>query len=349
MSQLRLGIWILAGAVLLIAVGLIVLNRASEKVTANVPPAVLIAVIGVLTTILFSLKPETQRSEFPVEFVVDPATKQPFHCKFFDSVVEYSDPGYGTTAPTWQFAPMVVAEAPTLASDTSDAGLLDVYRSVLFRQVLDVLAFTYDKSWDAQPVHWQSATQRQTVYRAASDPPLAGIKFDRVELAKLFPVLRGQAVDLFIPHLHIPPSTRVANVSQVGRNVGISLTNPFASLRISIEDAGVGNNVGALRDLCRIDSDEEKGLRVVRFVVSVSASYAALRSGHPAMQSYKRWVLAATSELERLGAERRWAAAKEDFALRYAYRTEAPIDEMMRKLREKVGRNAASEETTPGP
>src|SRR5215472_5161306 len=119
-----MGVWIIVLILFAGTVWLGWLNRASEKVAVNAPPAALLAIVGVLSALLFSLKSESQKVEFPVEFVVEPSTKRTMSSNFFLEVNEYTDPGWGTPAANFIIIPEIAAVDPTLAAAQDDASLM---------------------------------------------------------------------------------------------------------------------------------------------------------------------------------------------------------------------------------
>lgn len=255
-------------------------------------------------------------------------------CEFCPEIRAYTAPGSGTLAANWLLVPEIAAADPPLAAAQDDACLIKFFQSVLLRLTLDIRSFAYFTSWDAEPAHFDLPTGRQTLYRAAAEPPRAGEKLPRALLVSFFPEFPGLGSETF-SFLHLPPHTKVTPTTTAD-NVSLTFRNAFAHVTMTLRPHGVQPNVGILRDLCRLDPEEEKRYRTVSFLVTLEAYFPAFRIGHPKMSSYRRWVSVAVSELQAIGSERRWQRTKDTYLLRYATRTESPMAEMQRKLLERL-------------
>jgi hypothetical protein len=134
MASPKLALWVLWSLVIVVFVltsGLWWLNRASDKVQVTLPTAVLAGFGAILVTLVFSLKSETVKEQFPTDFVVDPISKQPFSCGFFPDMLRYTDPGFGVgIAPMLKIMPKLLQEAPHLEAATDNQTLEQLYRNV---------------------------------------------------------------------------------------------------------------------------------------------------------------------------------------------------------------------------
>jgi hypothetical protein len=341
MSSPKIVIWILWSLVAVVFVltsGLWWLNRASEKVQVNLPTAVLVGFGAILVTLVFSLKPETVKEEFPTDFIVDPIVKVPFWCRFFPGVDHYTDPGKGGGIRSGaQVVVQLLQENPHLREAMDNPTLEHIYRDVLLSIVLDTLSFTFSKSWDATVTHFRLPTGREGRYQAASDPPRPGTRVQRKDLIDAhFSQFYALRDDDFLASFVLPPNTAISGVSDQIQTV-LKFKNTFATVEIAIKPRGVKSGLGwAILNLCRLEWGESDKFRTVAFTLSLSAEFNWLRSGHPQMPDYKKWVTIAFAELRRLSSEVRWAETKEDYQLLYAHRTESHIDEMLRKAREQL-------------
>ena len=338
MASLKIVLWTLVAVVFVLTSGLWWLNRASEKVQVNLPTAVLVGFGAIFVTLAFSLKPETVKEEFPTDFVIDPISKAPFSCRFFPEINRYTDPGFGVgISPMFKIIPQLFQEAPHLEAATDNQALEQIYRNVLLRIVFDVLSFTFVKSWDATVTRFRLPTGGEAKYQAASDPPRSGTRVQRKAIiAEYFPKSYGLRDDDFLAFLNLPPNTKPSGVSDETQTV-LKFQNIFAKVEIAIKSRGVKSDLGwTLLNLCRLDMAEANKFRIVSFTTSLSAEFSWLRSGHPDMPDYKKWVTIAFSELRRLSSEVRWAETREQYQLLYAHRTESHIEEMDRKFREQL-------------
>ena len=66
---------------------------------------------------------------------------RPVSCDAFPEASQYTDAGGLTTSPAWKVIGEIAAKAPGLLEGSDDASLERLYRTVLFRQVLDALRF----------------------------------------------------------------------------------------------------------------------------------------------------------------------------------------------------------------
>jgi hypothetical protein len=134
--------------------------------------------------------------------------------------------------------------------------------------------------------------------------------------------------------LNLPPDTRVSGSAD--DSFVLKLSNPFADVLLEISPRGVEPGLGYLRSLCRVSFEENKQYRRPRYLVSLSARFSAIRSGHPDMPLYKEWVANMIGEIERFDSVRRWAAVRDRYLLIYAHRTETPLEELMEETRRKA-------------
>ena len=241
---IKIGLWIGAAVILALTVWLGWQNRASEKLLVNLPSAILVGFGTVLVTLIFSLKPESMKEEFPVDFIVDPISKEPFSCEFFPEIIRYADPAYMVSFSPWwnKIVPTLREEAPDLAEATDFTSLMQIYNDVLLRIVLDVMERTFEGSWDITVTHYNLPTGGSRSYTPATDPPRHGIKVQHKDIAKLFPQSYGLRDTGSSPHLTLPPNTKLSR----GSNIPwiLKLQNTFARVEIAIHRQGITSGVG---------------------------------------------------------------------------------------------------------
>jgi hypothetical protein len=268
---IKIGLWIGAAVILALTVWLGWQNRASEKFQVNLPTALLVGFGTVLVTLIFSLKPESVKEEFPVDFIVEPRSKQPLKCTFFPGITSYTTPGAGVGLRSWEetIVPILRQAAPQLVDATDPQSLEQIYRDVLLRIVLDVIEMTFMQSWDTTVTHFNLPSGQRTQFQAASNPPRHGIKMPRKNIAAHFPQSYGLQEAAFLSHLNLPPKTEVFGVPDSAQTV-LKLQNAFATVKIAITHRGMKSGVGeAIHSLCRLNVNEEHKFRTISFVISI--------------------------------------------------------------------------------
>jgi hypothetical protein len=336
MAAARVIAWIFIGCIGFLAGYLWFLNRGSEKIAANLPVALAVGSIGVLLTLLFSLQPEEKTMSFPIEYVVDQQTLRPLVCDALPDSTIYSDAGGMTTFPAWRILVDVEKDTSIATGETDDTDLQKLYRGILLRQMLDVLRFTYLKSWDAQPSHIDLPTGgSQTLCAPKEVRP--GTRLTNDDLMAAFHGDTTGAGSAPLEFLNLPPDTVLSG--EIGPDTtSLKLKNTFVAVDIVIADRGVAAEMGDLRSLCRMTFEESTKYKRPRYLVTFAAKFNQVRTGHVSMPVYRHWADVMFSELQRFDSEYRWRILKDKYLLLYANRTKTPIQELVDETAERAKR-----------
>lgn len=329
--------WGAFGLIVILAGWIAYLNRDSEAVRVNGRSAVIVGAAGVLITLLLSLKAEhVTVPPFPAAFVFHRQTRQPFSCDAIPEATRFADPGFaGNVRPAFSLVAEAIKKQPTLLETADDSVSNALYLDVLLRHVVDLLSFAFSKSWDAEVVRFDLPHARETRY-GSREPKKEGTKVERQALVRLFPESPILDSD-FLKVLTLPPDTTVRRVPADGNTRSLELANPFATVTIMLKWHSSGRGIGRLRDLCGLPmSGKYDEWLSATYLISLDARFEQLRSGHPEMPVYRRWVQTMFDELRAFDAERRWQEVKDAYQLYYAHRQETPLQQLMRETIEKA-------------
>jgi hypothetical protein len=173
----------------------------------------------------------------------------------------------------------IAPKNPHLAEATDNQSLMQIYRNVLLRLVLDVMESIFVNNWDVTVTHFNLPSGQGTQCQPASNPPRHGIKVQRKDIAAYFPQSHGIGDADFIPSITLPPNTKVSGFSDSAQTV-LKLQNSLAKVEIAIKPRGIKSGVGmTILSLCRRNFDEEYKFRTISFVISLSAEFNGLRGG----------------------------------------------------------------------
>jgi hypothetical protein len=298
------------------AVWLAYLNRSSEMLRSNGVTAVVVGVAGLLATLWFSLKaPEARHHQFPVVFVLDAASRLPLPP--WESLVAapYADPatGLGVLPPGRD---RLKAEIMRAAQPGDIDGLLALYLDVMVSYFMDALGRTFSTSWDVEVSSFETAQVATTSYGPRA-PLGRGLSLPRRELVANVPRAQIVSTPGFAETLTVPPGTHAVGwEAKDARNRVLRLSNPFVTLRVEIATWSYGIGAGGLAPLVGMSQMEsQEKMATLSYLVSLDASFERLRSGHPDMPDYVRWVDTLFGQLRRCDAEQRWRRMKEDYVL----------------------------------
>jgi len=291
-------------------------------VRSNGATAMVVAIAGLLATLLFSLKaPEERNYRFPVAFVIDKATLLPLSFMQFPAVAEYADPGWGT--------PGVMTKAPFLNGLTEQVlpsvqpedinGLLAVYQDVLVSYVMDMMCTTFRGSWNTEVFSFETA--RVTTHTSEVRGPVRpGLVVERRKLVKDLPHgpvvndVAGIAIEFTVPE-HTAVTWKPTKATEDTTRV-LEMSNAFVSLTVTIErEAYVLGSGGLIAFVGTSLEESQKTTFTLSYVMKVHASFERLLSGHPDMPAYTRWVDTLFGLLRQLDAEQRWRRIKQDYLL----------------------------------
>jgi hypothetical protein len=164
---------------------------------------------------------------------------------------------------------------------------------VLVGYVTDVLATCFTSSWDVEIVTDRTASITTT--RTSPRKPIpAGLKVRTDELVghlSASEALLAQGPPGWKDFV-VPPDTRVQWAEDPRTRI-LTMSNPYVTLTVEIEPVAFGavSGSGMLGELAGLSAeDSNKRHMLFSFVMQLEASFERLRSGHPDMPRYTRWV-----------------------------------------------------------
>ena len=300
-------------------------NRASEKVVLTLLPALAIGATGALVTILFSLRAETRKLDFPAVFIFDKNSWMP---------LEAIDRSYVSGNPN-QFSVVHIAQEMTkehhsLRDDKTVEKGDDLYFDILLRMVFDVLFRLYIHNWDAKISHFDLPHGTESRWGPQEDAPHPEfVTWD--EIKKWIPDTR--VLDVNVGHftkMAVPYGTKLnVNTDYTKETKSpfrrkLTLKNSFVTLSISISKASGVVGVGSFSRLLGYSDDISNRFWTSTYLIELAADFNPLRSGHPDMPRYRRWVDALFEELQKnFDARKHWERSR-DWYLLFQDKTKQP-------------------------
>lgn len=293
-------------------------NRASEKVVLTVLPALAIGVTGALVTILFSLKSETRKVEFPSVFIFDKNSKMPLEA--LDQSYRYFSgrPGWGWHS-SWYLIQELAKADPSFLGANALKGQ-ELYLDILLRMVLEDLFRLYNNNWDVKVSRFDLPYSTESRWAPQEDAPEP--EFVTWEDWKKW-FLDTPVLDIDprpSNKMAIPLGTKIAGSTELRNNKpfkrSLLVKNSFVELSISLEQSSGVIGMGDLRLLLGYSEEAGNQFWTSIYTVRLSAKFNPLRSGHPDMPRYHRWVDVMFEELQtEFDTRRHWEHARDRYML----------------------------------
>lgn len=325
-----------AAILIVVAVRLVHLNWGSEALRSNGVTAAVVGLAGLLATLWFSLKPPDDRDRrFPVVFVLDTATLAPKPSSAFPAALDYADPGWKTPGVNVaSFLSPGFHEKVLRGIRADDHQTLEsVYLDVLADYVTDILCMAFLKSWDADVFSFEIASVASTQF-GTREPLRTGIEIQTKDLLK--PLRYSAILSRNAPQrLIVPPGTSASWRVRDAQSRVLEMTNPFATVALTIETQGLSLGSGALTTLTGETGDDQKESVTLLYVMTMRATFERLRSGHRDMPAYTRWVDTMFTQVAKLNAEERWRRLKQDYG--FLRDQQALVERQQREFFERAG------------
>jgi len=272
------------------------LNRDDTALRAKIFSALLLGVAAAAAAGVFSLKAEKQEVSFSSIFVFNTKTRMPL-----DS---YRDNRVNPLA-SCPNAPLIggmLAQLDTMRNSTADhrnrKSEHTSYYDIVTALIVGDLVLLYSEGWDIELTTIHSGLLGRGVKRHAKPSPGA-TTVTRQDFSPLFDetgLLETVPLAAWGGKVKLPPATKMElNRDSTGRT--ITLTNPYATVRITIAPGLPLRGLGILSKWVTIPEGEQEDYTSQQFQIKVTAEYAYLRSGHPDMPVYRNWVKTMTEYL----------------------------------------------------
>lgn len=288
-------------------------NRASAALRSKILPALIIGMVGAVSTIYFSLEGEKIERHFSSTLFFHKGDKLPLdrYCKN-NNLIGGNQFDIGLCN--------FLCSRVTGSSDLSKGAIGNPetgYHDIAFLQLLSRFSWVYADWWDVS----LNTVRRGDSVQSIVGPVEPVSNISSVELKDLLngmdenstfcKLLRGFAEETTMETIKVPPQTAVKFIdSRYSRT--LVFRNPFAEVSINIRATGGGLGLGDYRWLLGYDEKMDKEFWGGCMRVTCKANFEQFKSGHPDMPRYHRWVDTMFEEIAyQLDDEQRLKRAKE--------------------------------------
>ncbi len=263
---------------------------------------------------LVALKQETRSVEFPTICVYQKDTKRSLE-SLNDTFAHRFCRRMFSHDPDWIVSRMELAqEDPTGA---------DLYFDVLLRMIADVLFGLYSNTWDLKVTRRIGYADR-TVFSESYGGSVPVQKFSWGDFQRLFPESRSLQVERFggiSNTLAVPPGTKLNGKTEsiVGspHKRTLRFDNPYVEVEFELTSSSANFvGIGDLGSLLGMSKEERQKFCTRTIELRLSAKFRRLKSGHPEMEKYRRWVDGLFEHLqEEFDSMRHWERGKDWFMM----------------------------------
>jgi len=284
------------------------MNRASEKIVTTVIPIAIVALVGVLITVfVFGGEPPVVK-KFPVLFLFRRSDKAP-----------WTPPDRPLLLSLFE-VPELMKNHPELMDDSTEGATL--YHHLLQRAMIDIIARHHRSSWETEIDRFEigGGTEEFSGPVPGAIEPSVKLSFDQIK-----EVLKGNRFaesPYMRPEITLQVGTSLkvtapSNYGSGGEEGQILVTNDFVRLSIKTQYSSWMRSLGGYRLILGYSYDQDKEFATTQYLVSVEAEFNRLRSGHPKMSKYRRWVEQIVSEIQaELDEQVVWPKTRDAFTFR---------------------------------
>ena len=297
--------------VLIVSVGcsiyLIAMNRASDQLVSTALSAGATGAFGTLLVLIFSLKGDSLKLEFPSVMLVNRNTRLPFQ-----EPAQTLHP-YAFRVNTFYFVQEGLKKRLLgLENEQRD----ETYLNILHREVIEDLFLTYCVGWKVDfsdynlPQEFPESQRRISIHKAPSASfQWAGV----IERNPSNPFL--QIAPVGFADMKLPPKTQLA-FTNLSASRTIVLKNRFVEATIRVWFGRSGHGLGPLGRFLKLDEKTADDYVSYTFYFELEASFNATRANHPEMENYKKWITGMFNHLEReFNSQKRWETTSRELLL----------------------------------
>ncbi len=292
--------------------GLVVVNRASEKIVGAVIPIGVAAVTGILFSLfIFGAEPPIEEV-FASTFTYDADTKMPSNLPWL----------WNRRFEDARFAPAeLFKQRPELFNDPKDKGGDSLYHDLLQRSLVDWIGMIYRGSWQTEILSFESAIGRELRFQPAEATAPAPSKIlTTAEIAKLLEGNKFASINTGIPpQIALPPGATLT-ISPPQRDASnletseIRIRDWFCTISIRTMRSGGIRSIGSYRKMDGISDEESGKLWTARYIVRFKAEFSRWLSGNPEMPKYKKWARQLADGLKaQFDEETIWRRTRDDY------------------------------------
>ena len=269
-------------------------NRSSETILSKVMPAFVIGSIGIFFTIWFSTKSESRDTRFNYTLYFNKADKRPLdvHCNNHNA---YGGTQFDSSFPNFIGKKIAEMKLDTLDLQKNGEKVRDFYFDLAFVQLISSFFSIYPESWD---IYLDSTRRGNSLIRIRQvnmpQPQLATLKWNNFfEILdpndSSYKLLIDFSQEFWIKEMKVPPKTTVGIETSKYKKI-LFLRNPFAEISIAFTHRAGSLGLGDYQWLLGYDNQKNNQFWSEHIEVVCEAKFERLRSGHPEMSRYKKWV-----------------------------------------------------------
>ncbi|MCH8041733.1 MAG: hypothetical protein IH977_15525 [Nitrospinae bacterium] len=314
-EKIQLTFWSAVGFAiigLLIAARLLLTTDSLSNTFFNtVLPGLAFFSVGALVTVALNLRLESRHKEFPVNFIFEKGSLR---------TLEMADDSYfsGTShLGRWLVEQILSRDHQFLHSGDFVTKGTSLYNEVLLWVVLDILCSRYVHSWDVKISRFNLpyGTEIRSSPRGETPPDSEFTEWDHLKR-----IFEDSWVLTVVPHaigkMAVPKGTKVTGNTELSHGEVfrrcLYFKNRFAQISITIFTGGGCRGIGVYKDLLNYSAEQSDNFWTATYIVTLSANFTRLLSGHPEMARYRSWVDGMFEELSTtLDSTIQWERQKE--------------------------------------
>ncbi|MFC1636559.1 hypothetical protein ACFL5Z_17140 [Planctomycetota bacterium] len=265
-------------------------------------PALVIAVVAAFFTVWFSLKKESIKTDFTSSIFINISDKNPLDLHE-DRHLLYGGDQFDGKLQSYIRNALSARDDLTADANNVSEQAIEFYMDMMIVEIVSRFFWMYADWWD---VHIQSVRRGTSTSTGLSankpDPPFIPIKWSDWlasldSSSTLYPLLKEYSDDYWIQKMVVPPQTKVHLTSERYMR-RILFENKFVKLCIAFRRRTAGRGLGDYQLLLGYDNKRNNTYWSEHLEVKCHADFNKLRSGHPEMGRYMRWVKTMFAELE---------------------------------------------------
>jgi heme/copper-type cytochrome/quinol oxidase subunit 4 len=283
------------------------MNRESEKIVTAVFPISVAALIGVFLTVFLFGGEVPVTANFPAVFLFRISDWEPLAPPDRPQLMSLFE------------VPTLGVEHPELMKDNDNGATL--YHHLLQKAIIERLAFLYGSSWEIDILDFKTGMGQQQGSQPSPEAIGPSTKLSTAQVRGLLKGNRFADINYFTaPEIALPPGTALTIRAPDTANVGmgeITLKNDFVTLSIKTAYFSWMRSLGGYRVLMGYSWEQDREFASAQYFVTIRADFSRLRSGHPQMAKYKRWVNQIVSDLRaQFDEQELWSNTRENYVFR---------------------------------
>lgn len=279
---------------LLISLYLIFENRDSNKLVSNALTTALVSSLGILITVFFSLEVESSKKDIESIVIIN-NTKNEQH--ILDWGLKNRDRTFMDGIPRGEIFRKFIYDNK---EDTIDIKY-NLIIELLERQIFDRINFIFNnkKYWLVDKILFSKTGKFSIKRNYTNSKTINPTILSREKLLKTTRNRLLESYPFFIEDCLVLPTNTIVN-NKISNNLReIKFTNKFVETIIKIEVIGGEYTSGkGLKEYINDNFEVNDTYFSSTYLISINSNFSQLRSGHPHMKYYKKWVSLIEQEIE---------------------------------------------------